>query len=140
MTVAWAGGNDPAVQKYQVDHKKMLTDASGADAGSGHWDDFKNLKVTVSKTAGLRDEAVVVTATGMAPTSFWNGYPHLPSNFLQLMQCWGDDPLAADFAETCQFGAWSQGTGNDESDLGRVDADWTRPDGTTARGPVAFVR
>ncbi|MFK9943426.1 hypothetical protein ACJENI_24805, partial [Escherichia coli] len=36
-----------------------------------------------------------------------------PSNYLQLMQCWGDDPLAADFAETCQFGAWSSETGDD---------------------------
>lgn len=121
VTVAWAGGNDPAVQKYQVDHKKMLTDASGADAGSGHWDDFKNLKVTVSKTAGLRDEAIVVTATGMAPTSFLNGYDKFPSNYLQLMQCWGDDPLAADFAETCQFGAWSSETG-DEAAGARIGA------------------
>jgi hypothetical protein len=32
-----------------------------------------------------------------------------------------------------------QGAG-DETDLGRVVADWTRPDGTTARGPVAVVR
>jgi hypothetical protein len=28
----------------------------------------------------------------------------------------------------------------DEGDLGRVEADWTRPDGTTARGAVALVR
>jgi hypothetical protein len=28
----------------------------------------------------------------------------------------------------------------DETDLGRVEADWTRPDGATARGPVALVR
>jgi hypothetical protein len=28
----------------------------------------------------------------------------------------------------------------DELELGRVEADWTRPDGTTARGPVAVVR
>jgi Maltokinase N-terminal cap domain len=32
-----------------------------------------------------------------------------------------------------------QGT-PDEPDLGRVEADWTRPDGTTARGPIAQVR
>ncbi len=32
-----------------------------------------------------------------------------------------------------------QGSG-DEADLGRVEADWTRPDGTKARGPVAVVR
>ena len=32
-----------------------------------------------------------------------------------------------------------EGTGNEE-DLGRVEADWTRPDGTTARGPVVLVR
>ena len=32
-----------------------------------------------------------------------------------------------------------QGTGT-ETDLGRVEADWTRLDGTTARGPVVVIR
>jgi hypothetical protein len=32
-----------------------------------------------------------------------------------------------------------EGTGN-ETDLGRVEADWTRPDGTSARGAVVLVR
>ena len=115
VTVAWRGGNDPELQKFQVDHEKLLTDASGNDAGSGHWDDFKDLKISVSKTQGLVDEVIEVTATGMAATSSqtWEGSA---SNYLQMFQCWGPDPLAANFAETCQFGSWSQTSGDARAD------------------------
>ncbi|MFC6357156.1 hypothetical protein [Luethyella okanaganae] len=110
-TVKWAGGNDASVQQHQVDHAGLLSDGKGNDAGSGHWDDFKNLEVSVSKTTNLGDEAVTVTASGMAGTKYQD-WPGSASNYLQIFQCWGPDPLAADFAETCQFGAWSSNTGN----------------------------
>ncbi|WP_167047056.1 hypothetical protein [Salinibacterium sp. ZJ454] len=106
VTVKWAGENDAALQQYQPDHAGLLSDGAGNDAGSGHWDDFKNLEVTVSKTKNLGDGVVTVTATGLRPTVYsdWNPRNAL-SNYLQIMQCWGPDPLAADFYETCQFGA-----------------------------------
>ncbi|WOQ18179.1 hypothetical protein [Raineyella sp. W15-4] len=108
ITVKWAGGNEAGLQKYQPDHAALTSDGNGKDAGSGHWDDFKNLQVTVSKTTDLDTEVVRVTAKGMAPTV---GDPGLRKNFLQVMQCWGPDPLAADFAKTCQFGASDQTAG-----------------------------
>ncbi|WP_104129442.1 hypothetical protein [Cryobacterium sp. N21] len=110
VTVKWAGGNSADLQQYQVDHAGRLSDATGNDAGSGHWDDFKNLQITVSQTAGLSDGAITVSASGMAPTrnQSWVGSA---SNYLQLMQCWGPDPLADDFAETCQYGGWGTSTG-----------------------------
>lgn len=111
ITVKWAGGNDSSLQQHQVDHAGLLSDGNGSDAGSGHWNDFKNLEVTVSKTANLGDEAVTVTATGMAATQF-QAYQGSASNYLQLMQCWGPDPLAEDFAETCQYGSWGGGIGD----------------------------
>lgn len=112
ITVAWAGGNDPAVQQYQPDHT-LLSDGEGGDGGSGHWDDFKDLTLTVSKTSGLVDEVVTVTAQGMSPTRIRNGSngQEAKSNYLQLMQCWGD-PTAVDFAKNCQWGAWSADTGD----------------------------
>ncbi|PWC04310.1 hypothetical protein [Agromyces badenianii] len=113
VTVKWAGGNDPSLQRFQVDHARLLSDGNGNDAGSGHWNDFKDLEVSVSKTRGLGDEAVTITATGMAGTTFQSNYSAgSASNYLQVFQCWGSDPLAPDFAETCQFGAWSGEAGN----------------------------
>lgn len=105
VTVKWAGGNDPQLQQYQPDRSHMVDDADG----SGHWNDFKDLELTVSKTQNLRDETVSVWVSGFAETTFPD-YPGA-SNFVQVMQCWGD-PRAADFAETCQFGAWDAYTGD----------------------------
>jgi hypothetical protein len=110
VTVKWAGGNEGDLQQFQPDHAGLLSDGHGNDAGSGHWNDFKNLSVTVSKTKNMGDEAVTVTASGMAPTRL--GTNVLASNYLQIMQCWGPDPLAEDFAETCQFGSWNSSDGD----------------------------
>ncbi|MBA3744025.1 hypothetical protein [Sporichthya sp.] len=63
---------------------------------------FDGLSVTVSKTASLVNEVVEVNWRG--------GQPSLPNvsrpflNFLQIMQCWGDDPKGPN-PEQCQFGA-----------------------------------
>jgi hypothetical protein len=116
VTVKWAGGNDTAVQRFQPDHAALTSDGNGTDNGSGHWDDFKDLEVTVSKTADLREEAVVVSAKGMGTSNLpTNG---VASNFLQLMQCWGPDPSAADFNQTCQYGAYSGAASSSGTVLG----------------------
>ncbi|MBE1877648.1 hypothetical protein [Myceligenerans pegani] len=98
VTLKWAGGNGD-LQQYQPDRSRMVDDADG----SGHWDDFKDLEVTVSQTEDLIDQVVTVTASGMAPTAR-GGTGN--SNFLQLMQCWGD-PLSEDFNKSCQYGGYS---------------------------------
>lgn len=133
MTVKWAGGNDESIEQYQVDHEQLLSDGGGNDSGTGHWDDFKDLEISVSKTTALRDEAVVVTASGMAPTSFGESRTNAPSSFLQVMQCWGPDPLAADFAETCQYGAW-----NGRATLGRSTNEMAGIIGQDASGRGAY--
>jgi hypothetical protein len=62
---------------------------------------FEKLKVTVSQTKNLIHQVITVSWTGGAPT--------LPArndfgvNFLQIMQCWGDDPDGPDRTQ-CQFG------------------------------------
>jgi hypothetical protein len=101
VTVKWAGGNGE-LQQFQPDRSHMVDNADG----SGHWEDFKDLEVTVSQTEHLTDQAVTLTASGMSPTVLL-GQPNGANNFLQVMQCWGDDPNAADFAETCQWGGYS---------------------------------
>jgi len=120
VTVEWGSGNvqvgaDATATAAEVtaanpDHKALTSkDGQGAeDGGSGHWDDFKNLSITVGQTASLADQAVTVTIAGMAATEEnWS----LLSNFVQLMQCWGPNPNAADFMETCQFGSFHQSSG-----------------------------
>ncbi len=67
----------------------------------GVFDDFSALKVTVSQTRDLANQGIEISWTGGAPTgdgAFWG------KNYLQIMQCWGADPNAADFRETCQYG------------------------------------
>ncbi|WP_129783842.1 hypothetical protein [Promicromonospora panici] len=100
VTVKWAGGNGD-LQRFQPDRSHMVDNADG----SGHWEDFKDLEVTVSQTEGLIDQTVTVTATGMAPSVRPTNNTY--QNFLQMFQCWGPDPEAPGFAETCQYGSYA---------------------------------
>jgi len=60
---------------------------------------FRDLQVTVSQTANLSHQGVTVSWTGGRPTSAGR----FASNYLQLMQCWGDDDGPS--PEQCQWGA-----------------------------------
>lgn len=63
---------------------------------------FDGLAVTVAKTNNLVNEVVEVNWSGGRPTEpLANTFFR---NFLQLMQCWGDDP-AGPKPEQCQYGA-----------------------------------
>lgn len=70
--------------------------ASATVSGRG---DFANLKVTVSQTKNLVNQIVKVSWTGGVPTSEVG----FQANYLQIMQCWGDDPAGPDRTQ-CQFG------------------------------------
>lgn len=106
VTVKWAGGNDERVQQYQPDHPDE-TDTSG-DYG-----DFKDLQVTVDRTTELTDGAVSVSYTGMPQTQTGDAVASTSRSYLTMMQCWGQDPHAADFAETCQWGGrWNSNVQN----------------------------
>ncbi|MER5518854.1 hypothetical protein [Streptomyces sp. NPDC002763] len=88
----------------------VTTPAAAADSGAadsavtvtgkkGPYDDFSKLKVTVGQTKGLRSQGVRVTWDGGVPTS----ETEFKVNYLQIMQCWGDDP-AGPTREQCEFG------------------------------------
>jgi hypothetical protein len=114
VTITWADGTvrvgaDATATAAEIaaanpDHAASTSDGNGKDAGSGHWDDFSDLTVTVSQTTGLIDQTVTVTASGMDATVRRNSGGVL--NFLQVFQCWGD-PTADDFAATCQWGGYA---------------------------------
>ena len=77
---------------------------------SGH-DAFSGLKVTVAQTRDLVNQVVKVSWTGGPPTSTDSTFA---SNYLQIMQCWGDAKTGPD-PEQCQFGgssALGAGTGS----------------------------
>ncbi|GEC09438.1 hypothetical protein SSP24_70930 [Streptomyces spinoverrucosus] len=66
----------------------------------GKYDDFSDLKVTVHQTKGLHWQGVKVSWTGGKPA------PKTPAkhNFLQIMQCWADDPAKGPDRTQCEFG------------------------------------
>jgi hypothetical protein len=80
--------------------------ADGAPADSAMTksgsDEFANLKVTVSQTKDLINQTITVSWTSGVPTTPLAGF--FSRNFLQIMQCWGDDPNGPDRTQ-CQFGA-----------------------------------
>ncbi|TFD53465.1 hypothetical protein E3T55_05485 [Cryobacterium frigoriphilum] len=78
------------------------------DSTGVHYSEFDDISVTVSQTTNLSDQALIVDVAGFAgtleATDSGGMYWSTAQNFVQAMQCWGEDPLAADFAETCQWG------------------------------------
>jgi hypothetical protein len=67
------------------------------------------LAVTVSQTADLVSQGIVVSWTGGAKKkSVRPQNPIQGENFLQIAQCWGDDPMNPGHPDrtTCQFGAF----------------------------------
>lgn len=118
VTVSWAGDNGK-LQQYQPTVREQHL-PGGELADSGKHEDFKDVKVTVSQTQELTDQVVTVKLAGLATTNpvqaKWQNL--VSSNFYQLMQCWGPDPNAPDFAETCAFGGLAGQAGYSEG--GRI--------------------
>lgn len=63
---------------------------------------FANLKVTVSQTKNLINQIITVSWSGGVPTLPISG--QFGVDYLQIMQCWGDDPNGPDRTQ-CQYGA-----------------------------------
>ncbi|MFF3711572.1 hypothetical protein [Streptomyces phaeochromogenes] len=77
-------------------------DSAVTKTGSaGPHDDFSRLKVTVHQTKNLRGQGVRVTWSGgkAAPT----GAKY--NNYIQIMECWGDDADKGPDRRQCEFGA-----------------------------------
>ena len=81
----------------------VLTDSAVTVSGRpGRYDDFSALKITVSQTRSLVNQGIEVSWTGGKETG--PDANNVGRDFLQMMQCWGPDPAAATFRETCQWG------------------------------------
>lgn len=75
------------------------TDSKLTKRGQG---EFAGLEVTVSQTRNLVDQVVEVDWRGGTPTTPGSG--QYAVDYMQIMQCWGDDPSGPS-REQCQFGA-----------------------------------
>lgn len=92
-TVAWRD-DQSAAKSFQP----------ARDTASPHYTEFDELAVTVSQTEGIIDQTVRVTVTGFAGTRSSSNFGQNVMNYVQAMQCWGEDPTAENFRETCQWG------------------------------------
>ncbi|MER7276886.1 hypothetical protein ABT369_20825 [Dactylosporangium sp. NPDC000244] len=120
---AVSAADDPSIGKIEYTGTPVTDSAVTLQGDSA----FANLKVTVSQTRDLTNQAITVSWTGLPARQFSTEFF---SSYLQIMQCWGDDPTApagqpAPARETCEFGAY------DDTDLGRIN----HPD-PAAGGPL----
>ena len=81
------------------------TDSAVEVSGRGA---FADVKFTVNQTRDLTNQAISISWTGAAPTK--QGPGRFGSNFMQIMQCWGDDDGTnvedpGPSPERCEFGA-----------------------------------
>ncbi|POH71370.1 hypothetical protein C3B59_01965 [Cryobacterium zongtaii] len=89
---------------------------------------FPDLAVTVSKTTDLVSEGILVSWTGgkksVRPQGNVGG-----ENFLQIAQCWGEDPDHPGHPDrtTCQYGAFPN-AGRDSNVEANVEPDPEEPD------------
>jgi hypothetical protein len=81
-----ASGADPAPGGSGTDTSLPLTDSAQTVRGR---DQFAGLEITVNQTRNLTNQAVSITWDNGAPTT--SGASRFSANFLQVMQCWGDD-------------------------------------------------
>ena len=81
-----AGAADPIAGSAGTDTSLPLTESAMTVNGRGV---FANLAITVNQTADLNNQAVSITWTGGVPTL--QGPGRFGANYLQIMQCWGDD-------------------------------------------------
>jgi hypothetical protein len=116
----------------QADSSSSVTLTAAANDMNGGVDaPMPNLAVTVSQTKGLLSQAIEVSWTGgyksSPPSSGVGG-----SNYLQIAQCWGEDPLNPGHPDrtTCQYGGFGDRTAatrNSPVECPYVNDAWQKP-------------
>lgn len=108
-----ATASDPPVGQYEYTGTPQTSSAVTQQPNDPA---FPGLKVTVSQTEGLVDQAITVSWSGLQPTGLLPGstairHDGFHNNYLQIFECWGNDPnpsIPTDAPqparETCEFG------------------------------------
>ncbi|MFD4510757.1 hypothetical protein [Streptomyces sp. NPDC058457] len=116
-----------------ADQAQAATAGSSAVTKTGakgvYGDDFSNLKVTVHQTEDLAGQGVRVTWTGGEPSG------NVETNFLSIMQCWGDAASGPDRTQ-CEFGLAAGGQKGDGRAVYRGDTSGHDPLESDSSTPV----
>jgi hypothetical protein len=101
ITIPWSGSSgDATVDALQPDRSSVP---------DYHVGDFKDLKVTVSQTKKISDQAIRIDFEGLdatkSGTSSGNDVANA-MNYMQFMQCWGN-PKSETFRNTCEWGGFA---------------------------------
>ncbi|TFB94614.1 hypothetical protein [Cryobacterium sp. HLT2-28] len=138
-----------APQAAVADSSSAVTVTAAAQDSDVASAPFPALSVTVSKTADLTSEGILVSWTGgkksTAPQGSVGG-----ANFLQIAQCWGDDPLHPGHPDrtTCQYGAFAnagreadvhENTEENPKNIAQQDAQYTSPRTGIFTGPYTAI-
>ncbi len=86
IVVTNAGAADPLAGSQGIDTSLPATDSQVTVNGRGK---FADLAITVNQTDNLTNQAVSITWEGGTPTT--RGPGTFAGNYMQIMQCWGDD-------------------------------------------------
>ncbi|MDY7542995.1 MULTISPECIES: hypothetical protein [unclassified Cryobacterium] len=100
-----------------------------------HTAPFPDLKVTVSQTKDLVSQGIVVNWTGSGAKSVRPDTSSGGQNFLQIAQCWGEDPLNPGHPDrtTCQYGGFpgkaasTRDTSVSDEFINAKDVEYTSP-------------
>ncbi|GGN25123.1 hypothetical protein [Streptomyces fuscichromogenes] len=116
-----------------ADQARAATAGSSAVTRSGakgvYGDDFSHLEVTVHQTKDLTGQGVRVTWTGGVPSG------NDETNFLSIMQCWGDADSGPDRTQ-CEFGLAAGGQKGDGRAVYRGDTSGHDPLEADSSTPV----
>lgn len=136
---------DPAAAADEEATSSAVTLTNAEDALNPDGAPFPDLQVTISQTKDLVSQGIRVSWTGgkksAKPDQNQGG-----ANFLQIAQCWGEDPANPGHPDrrTCQYGG-GRGPGGDRDgsiDLDAVhakDRDYTADLGWYAYSAIPFV-
>lgn len=102
---AWPGGTVPSAT---ADTAVAVTATAAQQDPDAADSPFPGLAVTVSQTTGLISQGVTVSWTGAKASTPPSGNTG-GENFLQIAQCWGEDPQNPGHPDrtTCQYGAFN---------------------------------
>lgn len=100
LTVSWSQG------LLGADNQTVVKARDPNSPLSFMYDDFKNLKVTVSQTQSLVHQSIKVSWSGGKPSG-----SQFQGDYLQMMQCYGDANAGPD-PENCQYGSLGLLPGN----------------------------
>lgn len=132
FTLSLGGATLPAQSVHAADSSAVSIAAADQDTDVADAP-LPNLRVTVSQTTDLVSQGLSISWTGGAASTL-PGSEVGGENFLQIMQCWGDDPAHANQPDrtTCQYGAFgSPGATRDnfvqDGEVAPQDQQYTAP-------------